>query len=227
MFKPGETLSVSARKFSENNQFYDSYNAALQIDTTNTIQIYHKSQLVLGVEKMPFAGIFGFIKDLSIELGGTSGSLGTQEEPCVFNSNNNIAKVAPVICYESIFGEYVTKYINKNADLIFVITNDGWWGNTAGYRQHLSCSRIRAIETRRDIARSANTGISCFINQLGQIKQETKWWTPAAIKDTLLANNSITFYVKMGDYIGRISSVLTILLFVFYIINGVRKRFKK
>lgn len=227
MFKPGEKISVSAREFSKEEGFYDSYNTALQIDTTNIIQSYHKSQLVLGVEKMPFAGTFGFIKDLSIELGGTSGSLGSQEEPNVFNSANNIAKVAPVICYESIFGEYITEYIKKGSDIIFVITNDGWWGNTPGYRQHLSYSSLRAIETRRDIARSANTGISCFINQLGEIRQQTKWWTPTAIKDTLYTNNTITFYVKTGDYIGKIAALISIILFVFYLSSSIKKKFKR
>lgn len=227
MFKPGEKLSVSARKFSDSNEYYDSYNTALQFDTTNNMQIYHKSKLVLGVEKMPFAGTFGFIKDLSIKLGGTAGGLGSQEEPSIFISKNNVANIAPIICYESIYGEYVTEYIKKGADLIFVITNDGWWGDSPGYRQHLTYSSVRAIETRRDVARSANTGISCFINQLGEIRQETKWWEPSAIKDTLYKNNTITFYVKMGDFIGRISAILTILLFAFYLFSSLKRKFNK
>jgi len=223
----GEPITPSAQKYSVNNEYYDSFNTALQFDSTNNVQIYHKSKLVLGVERMPFAGTFGFLNDMAIELGGSASSLGSQAEPSVFTSNKNVAIIAPVICYESIFGEYVTEYIKKGANLIFVITNDGWWGNSAGYRQHLSYSSLRAIETRRDIARSANTGISCFINQLGEIRQATAWWTPTAIKDTLFANNRITFYVKMGDYIGRIAAFVSVLIFIYFLSLILRKLFYK
>lgn len=215
--KKGDQITPSAQKYSANNEYYDSFNTALQYDTSNNVQIYHKSKLVLGVEKMPFAGTFGFLNDMAIELGGSASSLGSQKEPSVFKATNNNTIIAPVICYESIYGEYVTEYVKKGANLIFVITNDGWWGNSAGYRQHLSFSSLRAIETRRDIARSANTGISCFINQLGEKKLETNWWTAVAIKNTLLTNNKITFYVKMGDYIGRIASFLSVVMIIFYL----------
>ncbi len=224
MFKGNEKLSPTAHLFSDSGEYYDSYNTALQIDTGKEIQIYHKSKLVLGVEKMPFLNSIDWLKDVSIELGGTSGSLGTQPEPGIFISGNREYKIAPVICYESIYGEYVTGYIQKGANLIFVITNDGWWGNTPGYTQHLSYSSLRAIETRRDIARSANTGISCFVNQLGEIQQPTKWWTPTAIKQKILTNNETTFYVRMGDYIGRIAGLLSVLIFLFFITMMFRKK---
>lgn len=215
--KKGEPITPSAQKYSETNEYYDSFNTALQFDSTSNIQIYHKSKLVLGVERMPFAGTFKFLNNMAISLGGSASSLGSQAEPSVFKSKKSLAIIAPVICYESIYGEYVTNYIKKGANLIFVITNDGWWGNSPGYRQHLSYSCLRAIETRRDIARSANTGISCFINQLGEIRQATNWWKTAAIKDTLFTNKEITYYVRMGDYIGRIASLVLVLLSLFFV----------
>lgn len=224
MFEKDETPSATAREFSGSGEYYDSFNTALQISQSPEILIYHKSKLVLGVEKMPFLNSIDWLKDLSIELGGTSGSLGTQEEPSVFTSENGKIKVAPVICYESIYGEFVTEYIQKGANLIFIITNDGWWGNTPGYTQHLSYSSLRAIETRRDIARSANTGISCFVNQRGEIQQATTWWTPTAIKQNIFTNDEITFYVKMGDYIGRIGALMSVLLFLFFITMSLKKK---
>jgi apolipoprotein N-acyltransferase len=223
MYGPGEKHSPTAKKFNDTDEYYESYNTALQFDSTNNVQIYHKSKLVLGVERMPFASL-GFLQDLSLELGGTASSLGTQDEPSVFSSNHGLFRVAPAICYESIYGEYITEYVKKGANFIFVITNDGWWGNTPGYRQHLSYSSLRAIETRRDIARSANTGISCFINQLGKIQQPTKWWTPAVIKQKINTNDKITFYVSMGDYIGRITATMSVLIFLFFIILHFRKK---
>ncbi len=203
------TATYTARE--KEGKFYDLFNAAVFLGRDGKVQIYHKSILVAGVEKMPYMKYFGFTGDLVIDIGGTSVTLGSQEKPSNFVSKDNV-KLAPVICYESVFGEYVTKYVKNGAQLIFVITNDGWWKNTPGYKQHLSFARLRAIETRRSIARAANTGISCFINQRGDEIQKTKWWTEDAVKGTINANSEITFYVKYGDYIARISVFLSTLL---------------
>ncbi len=199
----------TARK--NRDMIYDMFNSAFYTDASGKTEIYHKSILVVGVEKMPFKKVFGFLGDMIINIGGTSGSLGTQDEPENFTGPDG-TKVAPVICYESVFGEYVSQYVRKGAQLIFIITNDGWWKNTPGYKQHLSFARLRAIETRRSIARSANTGISCFINQRGEISQATEWWVPASIKGNLNANSAITFYVKHGDYIARVAIFMSIVL---------------
>ena len=164
----------------------------------------------------------GFMKDIVINIGGTTGSLGRQTGPSNFISKDG-TQVAPVICYESIFGEYVAGYVKKGAGLIFIITNDGWWKNTPGYKQHMSFARLRAIETRRSIARSANTGISCFINQRGDLFQPTGWWVDAAINGTINANDEITFYVKYGDYIARISLFVSVLLILLLIVRRVTK----
>lgn len=204
--------SATARKFTDSNGYYDSYNTAMQIDNfSDSIQLYHKSKLVPGVEKMPFPSVFKYIDKFAIDLGGMSGSLGIEKEPKNFTAHSS-EKIAPVICYESIYGEYVADYVRKGAELLFIITNDGWWGDTPGYRQHLQYGRLRAIEMRRSIARSANTGISCFINQRGDISQPTKWWEDAAIRETINANNEITFYAAHGDYIARFALWLSLLL---------------
>ena len=85
----------------------------------------------------------------------------------------------------------------------------------------MSFARLRAIETRRSIARSANTGISCFINQRGDIFQPTGWWVDAVIEGTINTNDELTFYVKYGDYIARISLFVSVLL----LLNLAVKRF--
>lgn len=217
-----ETPSVTARKFADNTIYYDDYNTAFQIDTSKRIQIYHKSKLVPGVEKMPFPFIFKYFEKFAISLGGTTGSYGTQEERTVFTSVNGNEKTAPVICYESVYGEYVSEYINNGAQFISIITNDGWWGDSPGYHQHLKYGALRAIETRRWIARSANTGISCFISPLGEIQQATDWWMPAVISGRIQLRNELTFYTRFGDYIARIAMWLSLLL----ILNSWLIRFK-
>lgn len=221
LYKEGEKLSVTARKFKQEDGYYDAYNTALQIDSSNKIQIYHKSKLVPGVERMPYPAVFGFLGKLAIDLGGMSGSLGTQDERTVFTGKEGIA---PVVCYESIYGEYVGDYIKNGAALIFIITNDGWWRDTPGYKQHLLYGRLRAIESRRSIARSANTGISCFINERGDFSQETEWWKPAVIKASINSNSEKTFYTKFGDIIGRVCFYLSGLILCFTLAARFLKR---
>ncbi len=158
-------------------------------------------------------------------MGGTTGNLGSQEESSVFIADDSI-KIAPVICYESVFGDYINSFVKKGAELIFIITNDGWWRNSPGYKQHFSFARLRAIETRRSIARAANTGISGFINQRGDVIQQTAWWQPDAISGELNVNDKITFYVKHGDYIARISLFMSVLL-ILYLISAELQKDKK
>ena len=207
-YKSKEKPSASARRIGDSDSWIDRYNSALQVDTSAQWPIYHKSKLVVGVEKMPYSGVFSFLNDLVIDLGGTTGTRGSQDHRETFAAPGRGVKIAPVICYESIYGEYITDYVRNGADFIFIITNDGWWGETIGYRQHMHFARLRAVETRRSIARAANTGVSCFINQKGEVMMPTEWRVRTAIKGTLHANDALTVYVKYGDYIGRVAGFM-------------------
>ena len=142
----------------------------------------------------------------------------TQTERTVFTNDSGWG-VAPVICYESIYGDYVADYIRNGANVIFIVTNHGWWGNTPGHRQHLQYASLRAIETRKDIARSANTGISAFIDQKGMIHQATSYWEPAVIRQDVLFNDYTTFYIRYGDIIGRVCILLAIVTLLITIIS--------
>jgi len=217
-YESGANIPPTARKFKNADRYYDRFNTAMQI-TPNTIDFYHKSQLVLGVEKMPYYKYFKFLDSFSADLGGTVGSLGVQEEPSVFKYKGSVT--APIICYESIYAEYVTEYVKKGAGLLFIITNDGWWGNTPGYKQHMRYATLRAIENRRSIARSANTGISAFINQRGDIIKPTKWWVPTAIRDEIYENTELTYYSENGDYIGRVATFLTVLIILLMVVTSI------
>ncbi|MCS6990674.1 MAG: hypothetical protein NZL95_02305, partial [Chitinophagales bacterium] len=163
--------------------------------------------------RMPYPELLRFLEPLALNLGGITGSLGSQPYRTVFFSADSTG-VAPLICYESVFSEYVNEYVLRGANLLFVITNDGWWGNTAGYKQHFEYARLLAVSMRRDVAQSANTGTSGFINQRGDVLQRTDWWVPDARVERLLANDQLTFYVRYGDVIGRLAMVFTVLMLV-------------
>jgi len=223
MFLEGEKLSNTARKFSDEDLWYDAYNSAFLINNSPKIQIYHKSKLVPGVEKMPFSQFFKPLEKFALDMGGTTGSLGTTNHRTPFISNKSL-KVATVICYESIYGEFCSKFVKNGADLIFVITNDGWWGDTPGYKQHFEYSRLRAIETRRSIVRAANTGRSGFINQRGDVIKYTPYWKEAVIKKNINSNSKLTFYTKYGDYLGRISAILSVIIILLSLFINFLKR---
>lgn len=213
VYKPGDAVSSTARRDGKSDIFFDYYNTGLQLNNEG-ISYYHKSKLVPGVERMPFPALFKPLEGLAIDLGGTMGSLGTQADRGVFVSHNKKVVIAPVICYESVYSDYVAQYIRNGANLIFIITNDGWWDTSPGHRQHLAYSRLRAIETRREIARCANTGISCFVTPFGEIEQATPYWEQAIISKNMTPNNNQTLFVKFGDIISYSSSFLAILLFI-------------
>ncbi len=203
--------------------YYEVLNAAAQIDPrTGDVQWYRKSKLVPGPEIFPYPNVFFPFKALVEKLEGTVAGVGTQPERSVFSSETG--RIAPVICYESIFGEYFTGYIRKGAQAAFIMTNDGWWDDTPGHRQHLYFASLRAIETRRSIARSANTGISAFINQYGDISQATGYGVAAAIRDRLLLNDAVTFYVRWGDIIARLALFATALLLLNTLSRGIIRR---
>jgi apolipoprotein N-acyltransferase len=199
-----EEIPSVARKFPDADRYFVAYNTALYLDSSLNLQKYYKSKLTPGVEHMPFNSVFSFVEDYALDLGGTIGTLGVNKERTPFITTDSIM-IAPVICYESVFGEFVSGFVRNGAQALFIITNDGWWRDTPGHRQHMKYASLRAIETRRSIARSANTGVSCIIDQRGDIQIATDFWEPDVIRTKINLNDEITFYVKYGDYIGRVA----------------------
>ncbi len=224
LFPPMQERPLAARTIEGTRYAAASYNAALFLDSEANTAHYHKSKLVAGVELMPFEEHLGPLNELAIDLGGTTGSLGAQEDRSNFIDHENDLSVVPAICYESVFGEHIAAHVRNGGNMIAIITNDGWWGTSPGYRQHLSFASIRAIETRRSIARSANTGISCFVDQRGELSQPTEWWVPAVIRGTVHLNDEITFFVKHGDGVGRVSVLFGVLLLFLALVRWIRRR---
>lgn len=204
--------------------YYDNFNAAVNIENSAEVQFYHKSKLVPGAESLPFPSALSFLKPVFAHLGGVTGTYGGQEHPGVFYSQSGIG-VDPVVCFESIWGGWVAESVHKGAQFIAIITNDGWWENTSGKDQHVDYAKLRAIETRRWVCRSANTGISAFINQRGDVVQQSKWWVKTALKQDINLNSDLTFYVLHGDYLAMLGSVLAVLGVGFIVVKRmVRKK---
>ena len=188
--------------------YYDAFNGSTLIDSTGPISFYHKSMLVPGVETLPW--FFRFIDKWFEKFGGTTAGYAKQKERTVLQDKRHGLAIAPAICYESIYGEFMTEYVRNGANLICIITNDGWWGNTPGFKQHLAYARLRAIETRKWVARSANTGVSCFISPVGITIDPQPYNSASVIKGFVLPNDTKTFYVKYGDLLSKLMVIVSI-----------------
>lgn len=199
--------------------YYEAYNSTVYLEKDKH-HIYHKSRLVAGAEQLPFASYFSVLKNLAVDLGGTSGVLGKQTERFVYKKDS--LKVAGIICYEADYGEYTSKFVNNDANLLAVITNDAWWQDSPGYKQHFTLSRIRAVENRRFVARSANTGISGVIDEKGEIVAKTKFNELAVLDENVKLIKEKTFFVKHGDVTGRLCLVFTI----FFTLMALLKKYK-
>ncbi|MCQ2158609.1 MAG: apolipoprotein N-acyltransferase [Bacteroidales bacterium] len=217
---------VLSRKLGDSG-WYISRNTAFLFDNSGRVDLCHKNKLVVGSEMTPFPKLFVPLDD---KLGGVMGRSKAQGfvKNLGFNEfdGDSLVRQIPLgvpICYESVYSEYCTEYIRNGAQALCVITNDGWWGNTPGYRQHFSYSSLRAIETRRDIARCANTGISALIDQRGDSLAQTGWWEPDYLKGSINLTDYKTFFVRYGDIVGRVCTFVFLLILLSLVVRILAK----
>ena len=206
----------------------ERFNSAIQVMPDHKVEVYHKGKLVPGVEIFPY---MSYLKPLlgnaMINLGGTVASLGTDKERTAFSNPFNKGKIAPIICYESIYGEFTGDYVKKGANFLAIMTNDSWWGVTEGHKQLLSYAKLRAIETRREIARAANSGISAHINAKGEITEDTFYGDKTALYAKVNLYDGMTFYTKAGDLLSRFSVFAFGFLLFYFLIKWFQNKTRK
>lgn len=240
---PGSVFStgISSHKFYTNknnlpkeayqlNQglWVESFNTAVQIVPNQKVEVYHKGKLVPGVEIFPYMSYLKpILGDAMLNLGGTVASLGTDKERVAFSNPFNKGKLAPIICYESIYGEFTTDYVKKGANFLAIMTNDSWWGVTEGHKQLLSYAKLRAIETRREIARAANSGISAHINAKGEILEDTFYGDKTTLFAKVNLYDGMTFYARSGDLLSRFSIFALGFLLFYFLIKWFQRKTKK
>lgn len=209
------------------HQYYDYYNTSVCYNRFGVTGTYFKSKLVPGVEKMPYPQIFGFLEEMAIDLGGTSGSLGADSEQRAFLLPDYQVRIGVPVCYESAYGEHFGEFVRNGAQVMAVITNDAWWGETPGHTQHFLLSKLRAVETRRSIMRAANTGTSAFIDERGTAHQTTQYGVRTAIRQNVFLNDQLSFYTRHGDYLARFFTSIAGAMTVFGITIGIGRRVRR
>ncbi len=222
-----------SRKMSTNGRYYDTFNSAILIEpgrNRKDLTIHKKVKLVPFSERVPYQEKLTFLKDwIKWGVGISGWQKGTDNT--IFRLENDSMNIrtdfASLICYESVFSEFVTEFTARGAEFFVIVTNDGWWGNTSGPEQHNQYAILRAIENRKWIARCAQTGVSCFIDPLGNKYDEIPYGTIGVINRKIIANSEKTFYVLYGDIIGKVSFYVFMLGFAScFVIYAYRKTVK-
>ena len=183
--------------------------AAAVDDEEAPLQFYNKQHLVPFGEYIPLRELLpNFIVERVIGIGDYA-----------FGTSSNLleiggAKAGVPICFESVFSEISREFVRNGADLLIVLTNDGWYDGTPAIPQHNVCSVFRAIETRRWLVRAANRGVTCFIDPYGRIAEER---VDAADMKGVAAYNVLTqtnrtLYVRWGNW-ASFGSILASLAF--------------
>jgi apolipoprotein N-acyltransferase len=221
-----EDIPPESRYHQEEKYYYEAFNTALFLPAgpAPAPQFYHKTKLVPLFERVPFVQYLRFLGNFALELGGYTGTYSLRQASMTFVSPDRSMAILPIVCYESIFGPYCSRYLPEDKGFICMITNDGWWKNTPGYQHHFNFSPVRAIENRRDFVRVANTGISAIIDAKGQIISQTPWWKKTTLKGKVRLRRGQTFFARHGDYIGRIALIFGGGLFLFALIQKIRSK---
>lgn len=207
-----------------------AYNAALLVsDAGRHVQLYRKVHLVPFGEYVPgrhtLPGLARIVGDQVPE------DFGFGREHTVFKMTGKEVQVAPLICFEDTIGELTRQFVLRGATLLANVTNDGWFLESAGSRQHLANAVFRCVETRLPMVRSANTGVTCFINHLGRVTQILLDDTGSQFTEGVLTGDvkvpiayQPTFYVRYGELFEKSCAILTAFVALFLAWRAIRGR---
>jgi apolipoprotein N-acyltransferase len=183
----------------------DAYNAAMLVsDAGARLQMYRKVHLVPFGEYVPGRKTIPLLARIVGDQVPADFAFG--KEFTVFKLTEDKAKVAPLICFEDTIGDLTRQFVLAGANLLVNVTNDGWFLRSAGSRQHLANAVFRCVETRLPMVRAANTGVTCFINEHGNITQilldeHGSQFTAGTLAGqvAIAVNAEQTFYVRHGE----------------------------
>lgn len=218
---------ATAYPFKDNpNLFYQAFNSAIMLNPSDTNrkkpEVYHKMKLTPFAERLPHAEYLSFAKKwfewgVGISSWGKGSDQGVLDWKSADNTQN--IKIAPIICIESIYPGFVANFSHLGAEIFVVITNDAWYDYTPGPRQHYLIAAVRAIENRRYLARSANTGISGLISPQGISLYETEQYKRTALVFDVPKISEKTFFAEHIDLLPILCSSIIFLIWAYTFIK--------
>jgi apolipoprotein N-acyltransferase len=196
--------AVGTRNASQ-NQPTEIYNSAALVGPSGEwVSRYDKVHLVPFGEYVPFKHLFAFAGGLTKEVGDFS--RGASREPLDANG----AKYGVFICYESIFPDEVRQFVAQGAQVLVNISNDGWYGDSGAYAQHLEQSRMRAVENARWLLLDTNTGVTASVDPYGRIVARAPRKIRAVLQAPYALSSETTFYTRHGDWFAWLCAIISI-----------------
>jgi apolipoprotein N-acyltransferase len=217
IYKENEQMQITARPYGDTGKFYEHFNSALLLNPNSQAQTYHKMILTPFAERIPNVDYFSFLMDyIKWGVGISSWGLGQDQHNLIMADST---KIGNIICIESIYPEFCKNFSDQGAEIFTIITNDSWYDGTPGPEQHWLIARIRAIENRRYIARSANSGVSGFIAPNGKEISRLDQYKMSGIEGSVKKIDKKTFYAKNGDILARtfmyLASIFWLMSFIY------------
>ncbi len=192
------------------------YNSASLVSPSGEwVSRYDKVHLVPFGEYVPFKHMFAFAGGLTKEVGDFS--RGTSHAPLVADGT----KLGVFICYESIFPDDVRQFAAKGAQVFVNISNDGWYGDSGAYAQHLKQARMRAVENSRWLLRDTNTGVTASIDPYGRVTASGPRKVRTALVAAYAVSDATTFYTLHGDWFAYLCAIISVvaLLMRLFLVN--------
>jgi apolipoprotein N-acyltransferase len=191
------------------------YNAAVLISGgTHQMQIYRKVHLVPFGEYVPLRHSFPLFAAVASRW--VPGDFDVGRDYTLFRLTNGV-EIAPLICFEDTIGDLARQFVLRGANLLVNVTNDAWFLHSAGSQQHLANAIFRCVETRRPMARAANTGVTCFVNEFGRVTQILQDETGGTFTEGVLTgeikvptDGELTFYARHGELFAKVCAGVTI-----------------
>jgi len=204
-------LGTNETSHSAGQTFY--YNTALRLSPGLSTSAYYKIHLVPFGEYTPYKKIFSFIEKVTHAIGevtpGTNYTLHSYKK----------YKFGSPICYEVIFPALVRRFVQKGANFLVTITNDGWYGKSSAPYQHFANAVFRAVENRRFLLRAATTGISGIVDPYGRILTQSPLGIKTFLTGAITPRTKMTFYTKYGDILPIAGLTLTGFFFILSLIK--------
>jgi apolipoprotein N-acyltransferase len=199
------TGSIGIRNATSNpDQGTEIYNSAALVSPGGEwVSRYDKVHLVPFGEYVPFKQVFSFAGGLTKEVGDFS--RGTARAPLDAGG----AKLGAFICYESIFPDDIRQFAKNGAQVLVNISNDGWYGDSGAYAQHLKQSRMRAVENDRWLLLDTNTGVTAAIDPNGKIVASAPRKTRTSLRASYALSSVTTFYTRHGDWFGYLCAIIS------------------
>jgi apolipoprotein N-acyltransferase len=206
-------------------QYYDTFNSAMLLDSSGKAQVYHKMKLVPFAERVPYMEHLSFFSSATFAVAGISSwGKGLDTLNLSFRTaSGQLVAVNGLICYESIYPAFAAEFVRRGATMLSVITNDGWFSKSYGPYQHAAFAKLRCIESRRAMARSANTGVSLFIDRYGRPYGEIEWWRESCSVQTVELFEDKSFYVRHGDWFPKACLLVSMFALVATLMLSLRK----